>query len=67
MKAFCAFLTLPVVFFWLFLQVPNIFTEPTNSEPEPKSSVSFLQILTVLGAAAAVLAFVYLRRSRKGF
>ncbi|XP_003962413.1 synaptojanin-2-binding protein [Takifugu rubripes] len=48
-------------------KVPNISTEPTNSEPEPKSSVSSLQILTVLGAAAAVLAFIYLRRSRKDF
>lgn len=36
---------------------------PTGSQPEHQSSVGYLEILAVLAGAAAVIAFIYMRRN----
>ncbi|XP_034381281.1 synaptojanin-2-binding protein [Cyclopterus lumpus] len=46
---------------------PNHVNGPTGSQPEPKSSVSPLEILVALAGVAAICAFIYMRVPRKHF
>lgn len=50
------------------LQLPDVSVGLTESEPQQQQSSAFsLGVVTALVGAAALFAFVYLRRSRKSF